>query len=398
MLKHRAGKRPLDFPARLDEETHFMFIQRFRKAKPPRKSLPFWLMLIFFSYGQASCTQDNTSTPGVSTTGESAIVAGSNSLAESTSHRADNTQTSLQKRAEFELIIGDTDNDGLLEEITICETNKICLLTPETGAKRLYENATWNTIDLLGVHDTDGEPGSEIVMAAYTREGQFACICIIHDKTKSIQFYKGQGWSSVRIEAIEDTDGMKGEEVILQARSDDGQILCLCLIRDRERSLREYSDLAWNTIQVKGVVDTDGEPGKEVIVESRNFAREVGCVCIIRDHQGDLKTYSDSRWQSGEITLITDTDGQPASDIVVAFVTGPDSGMSIIHDAVQSIETYLFTGKLSIQQVGDVDRIKGDEICVALPNSEKFVLVTDRLQEQKPVDACGEIAKSKFGA
>ncbi len=379
-----------------------MFIQRFHEVIPFRRSLAFSSILIFFSYGQASCTQDNTSTPGVSTQGESATITGFHSLAEPASYRADGTndsaKTTSQKRAEFELIVADTDNDGLLEEITICETNKICLLTPETGAKRLYDNATWNTIDLLAVHDTDGEPGVEIVTAAYTPEGQLACICIIHDKTKSIQFYKGQGWSSVRVEAIEDTDGTKGEEVILQARSDDGQILCLCLIRDRDRSVREYSDLAWHTIQVKAVLDTDGEPGKEVIVESRNVAHEVICVCIIRDYQGDLKIYSDSQWQSGEIALITDTDGQPASDIVVTFITGSDSGISIIHDAAQSIKTYLFTGKVAIQQVGNVDRVKGDEICVALPNPEKFVLITDRLQEQKPVDACGEIAKSRFGA
>lgn len=363
-----------------------------------RNSLTVWLLVICFSSIQAGCTQDNNPPTEALTANRSSSASLSEASAKATPHLSDDekdrSKTGIQNRSDFALLVGETDDDGLPEEISVCETNKICIITLETGAKRMYENGTWHTVDLIAVQDTDGEAGAEIVTVAYTREGQLACVCIIHDKTKSIEFYRGQRWSSAKVEALEDTDGIGGKEVLLQVRGDDGKLECLCLIRDRDRTVREYSDVAWTTVQIMAVTDTDGEPGKEVIFESRSFANEVLCVCVVRDRKDELATYTDSRWKTGEVSLLTDTDGQPGLEIIVTFASGPDSGITIIHDVSRTSKTYLFSGRHTIQHVGNYDRSQGDEICVLLPTLEKFVLITDRAQEQEVVESCGELPRS----
>lgn len=258
----------------------------------------------------------------------------------------------------------------------------------------MYENGMWHTVNLVGVEDTDGEAGAEIVVVAYTHDGELACVCIIHDRTQSIQFYRGQRWSVAKVAALEDTDGTGGKEVLLQVRSDEGKLQCLCLIRDRDRTVREYSDLAWATVQIKAVADTDGEPGKEVIFESRSLANEVLCVCVIRDRKDELATYIDSQWQAGEVSLLADTDGQSGLEIIVTFTSNSDSGITIIHDVSGTSKTYLFNGRHTIQQIGNYDRSQGDEICVLLPALEKLVLISDRVHEQRVVESCGQSQRS----
>lgn len=375
-----------------------MIMPRSHELQALRNCLTVSMMVVCLSSIQTGCTQDNSSPTGTVTANQSSSVPESEALTKASPHQTDDpndsAKTRTRNRSDFALVVGETDDDGLPEEISVCETNKICIITLDTGAKRMYENGTWNTVDLIAVQDTDGEAGAEIVTVAYTREGQLACVCIIHDRTKSIQFYRGQGWSSAKVEALEDTDGIRGEEVLLQVRGDEGKLQCLCLIRDRDRTVREYSDAAWTTVQIKTVTDTDGEPGKEVVFESRNLANEVLCVCVIQDRKDKLVSYTDSQWQTGEVSLITDTDGQPTPEIVVSFTRGSDSGITIIHDVSQLSRTYLFTGRHDIQQVGNYDRFQGDEICVILPSLEKFVLITDRVQEQQDVESCGPPMRS----
>ncbi len=365
---------------------------------PLRNSLTISLIVICLSFIQDGCTQDNNSPTRTLTANDSTSASLSEASATAPPYlpedEKDRSRSGTRKRSDFALVVGETDDDGLPEEISVCETNKICVVTLETGAKRMYENGTWHTVDLIAVQDTDGEPGAEIVMVAYTREGQFACVCIIHDKTQSIQFYRGQRWSSAKVETLEDTDGIGGKEVLLQVRSDDGKLQCLCLIRDRDRTVREYSDLAWTTVQIKAVTDTDGEPGKEVIFESRGLVNEVLCVCVIRDRKDELATYIDSQWQAGEVSLLTDTDGQSGLEIIVTFTSSSDSGITIIHDVSRTSKTYLFNGRHTIQQVGNYDRSQGDEICVLLPALGKLVLITDRVQEQQVVESCGQPMRS----
>lgn len=373
-------------------------MQRSHELSPLRNSLTVWLLVICFSSIQAGCTQDNNPPTGALTANESSSASPNEKSSKATPQlpgdKKDRSKTGIQNPSDFSLIMGETDGDGFLEKISVCEINKICVTTLETGSKRIYENGTWHTVDLIAVEDTDGEAGAEIVTVAHTSEGQLACVCIIHDKIKSIEFYRGQRWSFAKVETLEDTDGILGMEVLLQVRGDDGKLECLCLIRDRDRTVREYSDVAWTTVQVKAVRDTDGEPGKEVLFESRNLDNELLCVCVIRDRKNELATYIDSQWQTGAVSLLTDTDGQPGLEIIVTFISGSDSGITIIHDVSRTSKTYLFTGRYTIQQVRNYDRSQGDEICVLFPTLEKFVLIIDRAQEQEVVESCGEQARS----
>lgn len=373
-------------------------MRRSHNLLPFLNSLALWLMIGCFSFVQAGCTQDNNPPTGAITPNDLLSASPNEKLAKAAPQlpddKKDHSKTGIQAPSDFPLIMGETDHDGLPEKISVCETNKICVTTLETGAKRMYENDTWHTVDLIAVEDTDGDAGAEIVTVAYTREGQLACVCIIHDKTKSIEFYRGQRWRFAKVEILEDTDGISGKEVLVQVRTDDGTLQCLCLIRDRDRTVREYSDVAWTTVQIKAVEDTDGEPGKEVLFESRNLDNEVLCVCVIRDRKNELATYTDSQWQTGEVSLLTDTDGQPGLEIIVTFMSVAESGITIIHDVSRTSKTYRFTERHTIQQIRNYDRFQGDEICVLLPGRDKFVLITDRLQEQEVVESCGEQTRS----
>ncbi len=375
-----------------------MIMPRSHNILPFLNSLAVCLMIGCFSSIQAGCTQNNNPPAGGLTVNESSAASPNGNSAKATpqlpNDKKDHSETRIQDPSDFPLIMGETDDDGFPEKISVCETNKICVTTLETGAKRMYENGTWHTVDLIAVEDTDGDAGDEIVTIAYTREGQLACVCIIHDKTKSIEFYRGQSWSFANVEALEDTDGIDGKEVLVQVKTDDGKFQCLCLIRDRDRTVKEYSDVAWTTVQIKAVTDTDGKPGKEVLFESRNLDNELLCVCVIRDRKDELKIYADSQWQTGEVSLLTDTDGQPGLEIIVTFMSVAESGITIIHDVSQTSKTYRFIERHTIQQIRNYDRIQGDEICVLLPARDKFVLITDRLQEQEVVESCGELTRS----
>ena len=373
-------------------------MQRSHELSPLWNSLTVWLLAICFSSIQAGCTQDNNPPAGDLTTNDSSSASPNEKSTKAMPHlpndQKDRSETVIQNRSDFALIMGETDGDGFLDEISVCEINKICVTTLETGSNRMYEDGTWHTVDLIAVEDTDGEAGAEIVMVAHTSEGQLACVCIIHDKTKSTEFYRRQTWSSAKVETLEDTDGIGGKEVFVQIRADDGNLQCLCIIRDRDRTVREYSDVAWATVQIKAVADTDGKPGKEVLFESRNLDNEVLCICVIRDRKDELAIYIDSQWQTGDVALLTDTDGQSGLEIVMTFMSGLDSGITIIHDVSRTSKTYLFAERHTIQQVRNYDRSQGDEICVLLPTLEKFVLITDRTQEQEVVESCGEPMRS----
>jgi|CXWL01.1.fsa_nt_gi hypothetical protein len=371
---------------------------RSHELLPFLTSLTVWLLMGGLSFIQAGCTQDTNSPTAILAATQSSPASPSETSSKTTPDlsdgKNDRSETGVQSRADFSLVVGETNDDGLPEEISVCETSKVCIVTLETGAKRMYGNGLWHTVNLVGVEDTDGEAGAEIVVVAYTRDGQLACICIIHDKTQSIQFYRGQTWSSAKVEILEDTDDIGGKEVLLQIRDENGKIQCLCLIHDRDRTVRAYSDLAWVTVHVKAVTDTDGQPGKEVIFESRSLVNEILCVCVIRDRKDELTTYTDSQWQTGEVQLLTDTDGQSGQEIIVTFMSNSNSGITIIHDVSGTSKTYLFDGKYTIQQIGNYDRSQGDEICVLLSASEKTVMITDRVHEQRVVESCGQSQRS----
>lgn len=391
-VRGEAGQWSSDCPARVLLKGLYALGVIMQALRLPLKS-GFWCIALCLSFIQAACTPDSSSLSVSSTANESSSASSSDASVSDprseTSAPNDRLETN-GKRPEFALIIGETNDDGLQEEISACEFNKICVTTLETKSKRVYQNSAWQSVSLIALQDTDGDPGSEIVLLAYTREGLLACVCVIHDKTTSIEFYGGLGWGSVEVKTLANTDAIDGDEIIVHVKTEEGTLRCLCIIRDRDRTVREYGDESWTTIHIKEVVDTDGESGKEVIFESRDATDQLVCVCILRDRQHEIGTYADSRWRMGEVKLFVDTDGQPGLEIVVAFMNASDSGITIIHDISRTSKTYLFEGGHTIQQVRNFDRSQGEEICVLLLSREEFVLISDRVQEQEVVESCGE--------
>src|SRR5918996_1505655 len=75
--------------------------------------------------------------------------------------------------------LADTDGDGTIDQVTICQTNKVCVFHPSNGVTTTYSEPSWSSIAVNSVVDTDGNPGAEIILAA-TSNGRFHCICVIH--------------------------------------------------------------------------------------------------------------------------------------------------------------------------------------------------------------------------
>ena len=177
------------------------------------------------------------------------------------------------------------------------------------------------------------------------------------------------------------------------ARDNQDALQCICVIHDRERAIHTYHSPTWSILGSYYIEDTDGRPGKELIVEIRDRNNGLVCVCIIHDQNEQAKTYSESHWHSGTVNQLVDTDGQPGMEIVVSYTSGSANGIAVIHDREESISDYSFSGdNPTIQQVADFDSAKGAELCVLLANRDALVLIADRTHEQMSVGACGPLA------
>ena len=91
-----------------------------------------WCMVLCLSFIQAACTQDLQSS--LESPAVTAIASASTNDATLPNPRTDtNDLTDLlvanQTPPAFSLFIGETNDDGLQDEISICEFNKICVTT-----------------------------------------------------------------------------------------------------------------------------------------------------------------------------------------------------------------------------------------------------------------------------
>ncbi len=111
--------------------------------------------------------------------------------------------------------------------------------------------------------------------------------------------------------------------------------------------------------------DTDGVPGKEIVIEARDAQGNLFCVCIVHDKTNRLSSYSDTLWDSGTIYSVIDTDGQPGLEIVLTYAVDGGGGVGVVRDRAQETRTYIFHGDSpAIQLIADFDQAKGQEVCV----------------------------------
>lgn len=285
----------------------------------------------------------------------------------------------------------DTDGDDAADLVEVCDQNKLCIEHPSKSSSRaIYSHPLWEVLSLVAVEDTDGEPGAEVIILAMSADTEVVCVCVIRDRSNSVEPYADSRWHTVKVETVVDTDGAPGKEIVLVAHNADGALTCVCVIDDRGRASRSYIDSSWKSVRMGWIEDTDGVSGKEVVIEVQNIQGELLCVCIVHDQANRLSSYSDELWKSGTIYLAVDTDGQPGLEIVLTYTAGDGGGgVGVVRDRTQETRTYIFHGDSpAIQQVGDFDRAQGQEVCVLLSHRREYVLITDRVNQQQSVMDC----------
>ena len=346
---------------------------------------PFILLCLCLAL--ASCTQgDSELAPATSstitrqTTGEKKTV---------TSSPAKRRQDSNNNHEGILLTQADTDGDDRSESIAVCETASICVNHPASGINHTYTNPHWDRVILVAVQDTDGQKGTEIVVVAQNADGVLTCICIIHDHSQTIASYLGPHWSTATVKSVIDTDGQPGDEVVLVASDSQLGLQCACIIRDRDGTYQTYMEPSWASIDINWVEDIDAHPGAEVVLEVRGTNGITQCVCVIHHPDDRFARYSDLLWQTAVVQMLIDMDGTVGSEIVVIYATDLDGGVSTIQDRQQSMKTIAFTGDHpSIQQVGNYDKAPGAELCVLLTNQHRYELINIRSGEHVKVDSC----------
>jgi len=291
----------------------------------------------------------------------------------------------------------DTDGDKALDAVAICQNTKVCISRGRTNEQIIYSEPAWVSVRILDVQDTDGRDGAEVILQAFDGEGLLVCLCVIHDADRSIASYQDTGWKSVTVHAVEDTDGLAGREIVFLAKDPLGALRCLCVIHDRSRDVQSYQDWEWSSVKSLWFEDTDGKSGMEVVLEVQNSVEQLSCICIIHDATQRVMKYSNSSWIDGRIILLTDTNGQTGTEIVIGYRSSFGSGIAVIHDGNETIRTYTFRGELpAIQHVGPSSRHKGNDLCVLVERDE-LVILADRYEQPVPVETCDQGVHSPSG-
>lgn len=287
-------------------------------------------------------------------------------------------------------IYADTDGDAAPDLVEVCDQNTLCIEHPSKSSSRTtYSHPLWESMSLVAVEDTDGEPGAEVIILAVSAGTGVVCVCVIRDRSNSVEPYADARWHMVKIETVVDTNGTPGKEIVFVAHDADGALTCVCVIDDRGRVSRPYIDSSWQSVGLGWIEDTDGVPGKEIVIEARDLHGDLLCVCIVHDQSNRLTSYSDVLWKSAAIYLAVDTDGQAGVEIVLTYAGDGGGGVGIVSDHTEETRTYTFLGDSpAIQQIGDFDRTQGQEVCVLLSHRREYVLITDRVNQQQTVPDC----------
>ena len=343
-----------------------------------------------------SCTGESgpssTSTPQQDMAGAISTGAGSIPVAAETGGSSSTPSKFFSDFQEsgISVLYADTDGNQSSEQIEVCERAKLCIHHQSASSPNTYTQAGWGDIYLAGVENTDGERGEEVIVIARTLGGRLACLCVIHDQTGSVQSYAEPSWRTISIVAITDTDGEPGLDIVFIAHDELGVLQCVCVVHDRQGSYKAYNDLTWQSARIEWLEDTDAEKGKEIVVEARGATEEFQCVCVIHDRAGTVTSYTNPMWRASTIYQIADTDEHPGGDIILAYRTDTEDGIAVIHDPRQQISTYGFPGlHPAIQRLtygGNTE--KGADLCIFLDDQNGLVVIRDKSHETISVPIC----------
>lgn len=301
-------------------------------------------------------------------------------------------------------VYADTDGNGVDDRIERCGPASICIyLIDKEGQEsppHTYNNPDWETVSIEQVDDVDNLPGNEVIVKTTTIGGNFGCVCIITARDHSMTRYADPSWFAVTVESLSDTDGSAGLEIILSVTNARGEFHCICVLHPSSGSYETYRDAKWEAVTIQFQGDTDGLPGAEIILDVRDGHNNLVCICVIHDRSTTTTVYRDPMWTSPEVNAIVDTDGRPGTEIiledtdghpgaeiVLVFRGSTTAGVSVIHDQTKELNLYQFSD-VFVEMVSDRDTFPGSEICLLVPTSRERFIIRDRTKEQEVIETC----------
>ncbi len=349
------------------------------------------VLIVFAALGCTEGTDNALVSPSSGST--SAISTGTSQSPSSKASgrdtpRSDKPQLATVSSGIFQAY-ADLDGDDLVEHVEICEERKVCVTAGSSASQRIYTEPQWETVSLLAVQDTNGEPGAEIVVMATNQDGVLECVCIVHYPTPGVERYVDRAWHHARVITTLDADGVPGDDIVLTAFDEAGKLQCLCVIHDRQRAFQAYFDSSWSTVNVSWFADTDGKSGTDIIFEARDSGGNLRCVCVVHDSSSLVVPYFNTAWTGAAVFAVVDTDGTKGAEIIVTYASPSEGGVTVIHDSSQGMNSYPFSTDIPmVQLITNLDKLAGDEICLKLSSDERFALINDRNKELKLIDAC----------
>lgn len=208
--------------------------------------------------------------------------------------------------------------------------------------------------------DTDGDGFTDNIDVCQTVK-----VCIYHPRTGITTVYGDATWNSMSINTAVDTNGQPGAEVVIIATK-SGVFDCICIIRDRTQTMVRYKDTNWSSVSINRVVDTDGMAGADVVLIATSSFGTLSCICIIHDPSNTWRSYKDVNWASVSINTAADTDGVAGADVVLTATTssGQLFCICIIHDPSGTYRSYkdVNWASVGINTVADTDGTVGGEV------------------------------------
>lgn len=275
----------------------------------------------------------------------------------------------------------DANGDGVLESVykrTIqagLDKLRIVYTTGRIEEHSIVYNQSWAVMD---VQDLDGVPGEEMVLSVrYTADNLF--------KVQTIGL--GSDWeydpnppgarASWALMGVADTDGKPGKELILNVLISNSKTFRFIHMRgapvERQFSIPSHESVIMLN---GGIVDVDGVGGAELIINRRGTE-----VYVIRDADFTTQSYEIGTGQ-WSILGYSELNGVPGNEIVIKDA----NRLQVISDAKKNLRSFSLDAGWTFQRFENTDGNPGNEV-VGLVNGVQQSVVYGN--EAPPVTSLG---------
>lgn len=239
----------------------------------------------------------------------------------------------------------DTNGDGVTDTITSVATSAnsyVQIYHPNMGTTSYYNFGSGLTsFGMVGTTDTNGQAGQEVVIRATSTFNSM--VYTINDARQTTQRYDfGTGLANFSIIGISNnTDGFSGNEIIVRTDS-SGSIpaTSLSVIDDRRAVKRQYNfGTGLSSIKVVSITDTNGLTGDEIVMqlESSGGIRTVA-IQIIDDAKVTTRQYDQSsNLTSFSVLGVRNYDGVAGAEVCYRASTSTYTYYQMIVDRTGSV-------------------------------------------------------------